>query len=70
MQNYQQALDKIQTDGTKLAALSLKLGTSGADYEGNLIAECDYLQALKTGPESVQAMVNYMEVLMKAYTAK
>ena len=70
LQNYRQALDKIQTDGAKLAALSRKLGTSVADYKGDLIAEHDYLQALKTEPESVQATVDYMEVLMKAYTAK
>jgi len=70
LQNYRQALDRIQTDGAKLAALSQKLGTSAADYEGDLIAEREYLQDLKTEPASVQATVDYMEVLMKAYSAK
>ena len=54
----------------KLAILSQKLGTSATDYESDLKAERDYLQALKTEPESVQATVNYMEVLSKSYAAK
>jgi len=58
------------TDGEKLAALSRKLGTCATDYESDLRAERDYLQALKTEPESVQATVNYMEVLSKSYAAK
>ena len=58
------------TDSEKLAALSQKLGTSTTDYESDLRAERDYLQALKTEPESVQATVNYMEVLSKSYAAK
>jgi len=70
LQNYRQALDKIATDGAKLAVLSQKLGTSATDYESDLKAERDYLQALKTEPESVQATVNYMEVLSKSYAAK
>ncbi|KAF8164965.1 hypothetical protein B0H34DRAFT_687229 [Crassisporium funariophilum] len=69
-QNYHQALDKIETDSQQLAALSLRLKTTDADYETYLQAERDHLQSLKAEPEHVQQAVDYMELLAKVRELK
>ena len=69
-QNYQQALDKIATESQQLAALSAKLKTTPADYEGYIQAECEHLQSLKEEPVEVQRSIDYLEVLLKLAEAK
>lgn len=64
-QNYRQALEKIQTDGRLLAALSVCLKTTNADYERYLEEERYYLKLLQVEPDTVQTTADYMELLVK-----
>jgi hypothetical protein len=64
-QNYRQALERIQIDTPRLAALSTKLGISGEDYERYLELERAYLMGLRTEPQEVKATADYMEQLFE-----
>jgi len=64
-QNYRQALERIQIDTLCLVALSTKLGISGEDYERYLELEHAYLMGLRTEPQEVKAMADYMEQLFE-----
>ncbi|KAF8874764.1 hypothetical protein BD779DRAFT_1613541 [Infundibulicybe gibba] len=50
--NYRQAQEIIHTDGAKLATLSEQLKTGPDDYEQYLKSEREYLNSLKTEPET------------------
>ncbi|KAJ3499863.1 hypothetical protein NLJ89_g10044 [Agrocybe chaxingu] len=62
-QKYRQALEKISIETPHLAALSIKRGLTGADYERFLESERKYLAELCEEPESVQDTADYMELL-------
>jgi hypothetical protein len=64
-QNYRQALERIQIDTPRLAALSTKLGIGGDDYERYLEMERTYLRGLRSEPEEVKATAEYMEQLFE-----
>jgi hypothetical protein len=64
-QNYRHALKRIKNDTPKLAALSVELNASAADYEAYLVAKREHLESLKTEPEEVLRTVKYMEALKK-----
>ncbi|PPQ93691.1 hypothetical protein CVT25_001399 [Psilocybe cyanescens] len=64
-QNYHQALNRIASDIPQLAALSVKLKTTGTDYKAYLQAECEHLQALRSEPEMVQKAMDYLKLLTK-----
>ena len=64
-QNYRQALERIQIDTPRLAALSTKLGISGDKYEQYLDLERAYLAGLQTEPQEVRATADYMEQLFE-----
>ena len=64
-QNYWQALEPIQINTPCLAALSMKLGISREDYKCYLKLECAYLMGLRTKPQEVKAMADYMEQLFE-----
>jgi len=64
-QNYRQALERIEIDTPRLAALSTKLGIGSEDYEQYLNLERAHLAALQTEPEDVKATVDYMEHLFE-----
>lgn len=69
-QNYRQALERIQIDAPRLAALSTKLGIGGDEYELYLEMERAYLAGLRTEPQEVKAMAEYMEQLFELYNHK
>ena len=69
-QNYQQALERIEIDTTRLATLSTKLGVSGDDYEHYLELERAYLAGLQAEPENVKATADYMEQLFELENLK
>jgi hypothetical protein len=58
------------TESQQLAALSVKLKTTPADYEGYIQAEREQLQSLKEEPVEVQQSIDYLEVLLKLAEAK
>ena len=64
-QNYRQALERIQIDTPRLAALSTKLGISGEDYERYLESERAYLMGLQAEPQEVKATADYIEQLFE-----
>lgn len=64
-QNYRQALERIEIDAPRLAALSTKLRIGAKDYERYLDLERAYLAALQTEPEEEKATVDYMEHLFE-----
>ena len=64
-QNYRQALERIEIDTPRLAALSTKLRIGSDEYEQYLDLERAYLAALQTEPEDVKATVDYMEHLFE-----
>ncbi|KAJ3481525.1 hypothetical protein NLJ89_g12204 [Agrocybe chaxingu] len=64
-QNYHQALEKIEIDSPRLAALSNRLRITGKDYEHYLDSEQKYLAGLRKEPEAVQHVADYMELLFK-----
>ena len=64
-QNYWQALEPIQINTPCLAALSMKLGISREDYKCYLELEYAYLMGLRTKPQEVKAMADYMEQLFE-----
>ncbi|KAF8873102.1 hypothetical protein BD779DRAFT_1452217 [Infundibulicybe gibba] len=67
--NYRQAQEIIHTDGAKLATLSEQLKTGPDDYEQYLKSEREYLNSLKTEPETVTQAVDYMDILTRLQKA-
>ena len=66
-QNYQQALERIQYNGKKLAVLSAQLKMTSSDYDGYLKSEHNYLKSLQIEPIEITQIVDYMGLLIKLY---
>jgi hypothetical protein len=66
-QNYRQALERIETNGERLALLASKLGTTPDDYEAYLNSEREYLAGLRVEPAEDVLKADYIELLNKLY---
>jgi hypothetical protein len=62
-QNYRQALERIQIDAPRLAALSTRLGIGSDDFERYLEEERAYLTGLLHEREDVKETADYMDLL-------
>ncbi|KAF9035755.1 hypothetical protein BJ165DRAFT_1533241 [Panaeolus papilionaceus] len=65
LQNYRQALERIQDSTPKLKALKTALKLKPSDYKKFLQEEQAHLEGLKSEPEEVRIAVDYVDLLVE-----